>query len=157
MPSPSRRRRLRPPAVVGRVGARIAAVVSGVRRGVGAAVAGNRPFTAVLIGLLVLGVLMLAGPARNFLEGRSRVEVLQAKLAALTEENAELEERTRELRDLDQVELLAREQLGMIEPGEVPYAIVPPQIERPRITAPREPPPPPSQPWYDRLWHALFG
>jgi len=139
------------------VGARIGAAVSAVRRGVGAAVGGNRPFVAILIGLLVLGVLMLAGPASNFLEGRSRVEVLQAKLAALSEENAQLEERTRELRDLDQIELLAREQLGMIEPGEVPYAIVPPAIERPRITPPREPPPPPARPWYDRLWHALFG
>lgn len=161
-------RRLRAPAPVRRVAASIsaavgavrrffAAIASGIRRGVGALIAGDRPFLAVVAALLMLGVLMLAGPARNFLDGRSRVEVLEAKLAALTEENDRLDARTRELRDPDQIELLAREQLGMIEPGEVPYAVVPPEIDRPRITPPREPPAPPSRPWYDRLWHALFG
>ncbi len=42
----------------------------------------------------------------------------------------------------------------MVRPGEVPYAIVPPEVDRPQITTP-----PTAEdgdaPWYARLWEAV--
>lgn len=124
-------------------------------RGVGAAaVAGDRPFAIGLIGVLALAVVMLSGPFQSYMDGRARVEALQAKVEALDAENTSLEQRRADLRDPDNVELLAREQQGMIRPGEVPYSIVPPEVERPLITTPPQASQP-DVPWQRRLWEAV--
>ncbi|MBW3658448.1 MAG: septum formation initiator family protein [Actinobacteria bacterium] len=124
-------------------------------RGVGAAaVSGDRPFVIGLIGVLALAVVMLSGPFQSYVDGRARVEALQTKIEALDTENASLRQRRADLNDPANLELLAREQQGMIRPGEVPFAIVPPEVERPLITAP----PRSAQrdvAWHERLWEAL--
>ncbi|MBW3618634.1 MAG: septum formation initiator family protein [Actinobacteria bacterium] len=124
-------------------------------RGVGAAaVAGDRPFVIGLVGVLALAVVMLSGPFQSYVDGRARVEALEAKFVALDTENASLRQRRADLRDPANIELLAREQQGMIRPGEVPFAIVPPEVERPLITtAPQGARP--DVPWHRRLWEAV--
>jgi cell division protein FtsB len=109
---------------------------------------GDRPMLLVLIGAVVLGVMLLLQPLEAYLVTRQRVEALEAKEAALDAENRRLERRAAELEDAETIELLAREQQGFVRPGEVPYLLVPPEVERPRITAPAvaEPAPRPD-PW----------
>jgi hypothetical protein len=97
---------------------------------------------------------MRSGPFQSYMDGRARVEGLETKLEALEDENAALRARKAELRDPGNIELLAREQQGMIRPGEVPYAIVPPEVERPQITAPPQAGPD-DVAWYDRVWQAV--
>jgi cell division protein FtsB len=123
------------------------------RRAASSVTSGNRPFVAVLVGALVLSVLMLSGPAQRLLDSRARVDVLATKAEALERENELLERRKADLEDPTNVELLAREQQGFIRPGEVPYTLVPPEVDRPRITAPRGggSDPAPST-WYERAW-----
>lgn len=124
-------------------------------RGVGIrAIAGDRPLIVAVIGVVVLGIVMVSGPLQTYWEGHDRVELLATQEAALDRRIAELERRRADLEDPATVELLARENLGYVRPGEIPYAIVPPEVERPQIA---EPPPaePAPDPWYQRLWNAI--
>jgi cell division protein FtsB len=116
---------------------------------------GDRPLVLALAGAVALAVVLLSGPAQSYLDGRERVEKLTVKAAALDVENAALEQRVADLQDPETIELLAREQQGYIRPGEVPYVLVPPEVERPTIADPRAAPEPATGPWYQRLWQEL--
>lgn len=115
---------------------------------------GDRPLALALVGVLVLAVVMLSGPLQAYLDGRERVEVLEQQVAALSETNTDLGRRAEALQDPETIELMAREQQGLIRPGEVPYAIVPPEVDRPRIRDARGEPTAPTA-WYERAWGAL--
>lgn len=116
---------------------------------------GDRPLILALVGAIALAVVLLSGPAQSYLDGRERVEKLTVKATALDAENAALEQRVGDLQDPETIELLAREQQGYIRPGEVPYVLVPPEVDRPTITDPRSAPEPDGGPWYQRLWQDL--
>ena len=147
----------RGPVALQRAAQRVVAAVAAVRRGWGRLVAGNRPFAAVLVVAVVLGLLMLSGPAQRYLDGRARVEALAAKVDALEAENQRLERRVDDLNDPTNIELLAREQQGFIRPGEVPYTLVPPEVDRPRITEPRDLASPEPATWFARAWITVQG
>jgi cell division protein FtsB len=127
------------------------------RRAASTVTSGDRPLVAVLVGALVLSVVMLSGPAQRLLDSRARVDGLAVKAEALERENELLERRQADLEDPGNVELLAREQQGFIRPGEVPYTLVPPEVDRPRITAPRDQADPPVPTWYARAWETVRG
>lgn len=126
-----------------------------VRRTLAAIVSGDKPLIVVLVGTLVLGAVLLSGPTQNFLDSRARVEILQMQADVLEEENARLRQRAADLHDDETIELLAREQQGFVRPGEVPYALIPPEVDRPLIASSREQPEPPPAPWYERAWLGL--
>lgn len=122
-----------------------------------ATLGGERPYLVVVAVSVGLGVVVVSGPVQTWLEQRDRVERLEATLDAVEEENAELGDRAVELRDPEQVELAAREDQGMVRPGEVPYVIVPPEVDEPVIGSQ---PPPVAQDdrgTLRRLWDALAG
>jgi cell division protein FtsB len=130
-------------------------VFAPIRRAVHAAVSGDKPLVVALLAVIALSVVLLSGPTQNYLDHRDRVGVLQMQADVLEAENARLAARAEDLHDDETIELLAREQQGFIRPGEVPYALVPPQVDRPRITAPREEPQREPAPWYGWAWAAL--
>lgn len=144
----------RAPVAVQRAAQRLDAGVRHARSVVTRVVEGDRPLIAGLLGLLALSVVMLSGPLQSFWDGRSRVELLETKNAALEAEIAALEQRREDLLDPAAIELRAREELGFSRPGDVTYQIVPPEVDRPVITAPRDVEPGPA-PWYRRLWTSL--
>lgn len=123
-----------------------------VRGSVRGLVAGDRPYLFALIGLLTLASLMISGPLHHYLEGRDRLELLDRKRVALTAEVERLERRAADLEDPVYIEQLAREQLGLVRPGEIPYLVVTPDPE-PGESAPsaRDTTPP----WYRRAWKTL--
>lgn len=90
----------------------------------------------MLAAAITVGLLIVAGPVELHLAARDRADTLEAQLAALEAENARLEQRRDDLDDPAVVELLAREQQGLVRPGEVPYVLTPPPVDRPRITEP---------------------
>jgi cell division protein FtsB len=125
-----------------------------------AALSGDKPYVVVLLAVVALAVVLLSGPAQSYLDHRARVEVLELKAEVLETENERLASRADALQDDETIELLAREQQGFIRPGEVPYALVPPEVDRPRITEPRDRPAPEPTVWYERMWgslQSLFG
>ena len=121
------------------------------------AMAGDRPFLLGLLVLLVLGVMVLSGPLRSYLDQRDRVDLLQRQLAVLEDANAELAQRATDLRDPAYRELLARERYGYVRPGEVPYVVVPPERDTSEIGEPLTVDAPEPRPWYRTAWDGLTG
>lgn len=124
------------------------------RRLGGSAIAGDRLYVVALAAVFAVSLLMLSGPVQHFLDGRERLDLLESKKAMLSAEISRLEERGADLRDRDQVELLARRELGLVKPGEMPYVVVTPEPERPLVAPAAEPEPEPA-PWYRRLWREV--
>ena len=118
-----------------------------------------------LSGLLALAaavtvVVTAAGifPFRQILAQGNAVELATQKLEALQEENAHLEAEIDALQAPAEVERLAREQFGLVRPGEVGYVVVVPPGEEwiepePEPTLDR----PAAQPWWRGLWDFLTG
>lgn len=126
---------------------------SSVRR----AMAGDRPFLLGFAVLVVLGVMVISGPLRSYLDQRDRVDLLQQQLAVLEDRNGELEQRAADLRDPEYQELLARERYGYVRPGEVPYVVVPPQRDTSEIGDSLEVDEPTPRPWYRAAWDGITG
>lgn len=95
---------------------------------------------AIGLGLLVLSV------AGRFSAGAERLQALRAQEAAavrrleeLKAERARLEAEIRRLQTDEYIETVARQQLGYIRPGEIPYMAVPPtRTGEPEPGAPSE-------------------
>ena len=87
----------------------------------------------LLLGAMVLGAMLLVQPFEDYLAQRQRVAVLEQQALALENENLRLERRIEDLDDPVTIELLAREQQGLIREGEVPYVLTPPEVDAPRI------------------------
>lgn len=84
----------------------------------------------VLVSVAFVGVLFVAVfPTQTYLGQRSEVEEKRAELARIEATNEQLEARTEELDDSGHVELLAREQFGLVRPGEEAYALPEPPVE----------------------------
>lgn len=147
----------RGPVALQRLAASLLANGGTLRVRIGRAVRGDRPLLVGLLGVLVVSGLVLSGPAQHYLDGRARVENLAVKAEALDRANAELIQRTQDLEDPLYVELLARESQGFIAPGDVPYSLVPPEVDRPRIAAPRETTPVEAGVWHTRLREIVRG
>jgi len=77
--------------------------------------------------LLVVGALLFAAtyPLRAYLDERSKIAVLDQQVAALQRQNGQLDDRIAQLKDPAYLEQLARECLGMVKPGEIPFVVVP--------------------------------
>jgi cell division protein FtsB len=94
---------------------------------------GDLPLVGLLIGAIVAGGMLLIPAFESYVVARGRVTLLEQQAALLSAGNQELEGRLADLDDPLNIELIAREQQGFIRPGEVPYVLVPPATERPRI------------------------
>jgi cell division protein FtsB len=109
---------------------------------------------------LVAVVVTAAGifPFRQIIADRRSVSLAQEKLLALREENGRLENEVAALSSDVEVERLAREQFGLVMPGEIAYVVVSPEGEG---ALPAEPEPtldrPGEQPWWSDLWDFLTG
>jgi cell division protein FtsB len=77
----------------------------------------------VLAGLLFLFIL----PGRTYLSQRSNLSAATARIRVLGAENAKLQQRVKQLQTDGEVERLARQQYGLVKPGEQAFAILPPK------------------------------
>jgi cell division protein FtsB len=98
----------------------------------------RRILVRVLLGgmLLVALLFVFVFPARTLLAQRQQTEEQRKTLALLHEQSRKLEEESRRLQDAAEVERMAREQYGLVYPGERPYVVVPPPTTAPPATAP---------------------
>lgn len=78
--------------------------------------------SVALVVFLFVGVF----PTRSLLAQRADIAAAEARLETLRSANAALDERAEALRTDAEVERLAREQYGLVRPGEEAYAILPP-------------------------------
>jgi cell division protein FtsB len=101
----------------------------------------------VLVGILFVAVL----PTRTLLQQRRDTKAATAELRELRERNARMEERAQRLRDPREIEQLAREQYGLVRPGEEPYVVLP------APPPPKEEDEPDHRNVLERTWDAVTG
>jgi cell division protein FtsB len=109
-----------------------------------------------LIALLALAV-VVAGilPFRQVLAQRNAVDTAEEQLTAIEEENQLLEARIAALQTPEEVERLAREQFGLVRPGETGYVVITPPEEA--AAEPEPEPVPEGKPWWEDVWDFLTG
>lgn len=75
---------------------------------------------ALLVIVTLLGVLAMV-PARAYLDQRARIAALELQAQQLEAQNATLLRAIAKLHDPAELERLARQCLGMVEPGEIAF------------------------------------
>ena len=108
-----------------------------------------------LLSVAVVGVLfLLVFPARTYWAQRRSLVAAETKVRVLSGENRTLDQRVATLGDDAEIERLAREQYGLVKPGEEAYAILPPPA--PTTPAAKVTKPAPRRNIAQRVWHAVF-
>jgi cell division protein FtsL len=113
----------------------------------------DRPYLLALLALLILLAVMAIGPLHSYTAAAGQVDELVAARDQLSAEVAELERERERLDDPEHIELLAREQLGLVKPGEIPFVVVAPEPDLEQVGAPSQPPAGGS--WVERVWRAV--
>jgi cell division protein FtsB len=84
---------------------------------------GQRRMMLAVVGIGALFVLFF--PMRQLVQQRSDIASLEQRLAALRTENGRLSKDVDRLSDPKELEVLARERLGLVRPGERAYFVEP--------------------------------
>jgi cell division protein FtsB len=111
---------------------------------------------AILAAVVCVLTLTIAGPVRTYLAQRTEMKQLAASEAALRQQIADLEQQKVKLADPAYIAAQARERLGFVKPGDIPYQVQLP----PSAALPAEPGTQPehaatNDPWYTSLWHTI--
>ena len=111
---------------------------------------------AILAAVVCVLTLTIAGPVRTYFAQRTEMKQLKATEAQLRSQIADLEDQKVKLADPVFIAAQARERLGFVMPGDIPY-----QVQLPaNAAAPSTPGNEPEakrndQPWYTALWHTI--
>jgi cell division protein FtsB len=120
----------------------------------------RRPGAAIatlLILLMGTAFLTQVVPYRQIIDSQRQVSSARAELAALEAENAELAADVEALQTDDEIEKLAREKLGYVQPGETAYVVLdPPGVDEDAEQA-APAPVEEDKTWVDSLWEFLTG
>lgn len=111
---------------------------------------------AVLAAVVCVLTLTIAGPVRTYFAQRTEMEQLTATEAALRRQITDLEQQKGKLGDPAYIAAQARERLGFVKPGDIPFQVQLP----PAAVAPDQPgvdtaKPVNNDPWYTSLWHTI--
>ncbi|AWV47221.1 hypothetical protein JK2ML_0256 [Mycobacterium leprae Kyoto-2] len=111
---------------------------------------------AVLAAVVCVLTLTIAGPVRTYFAQHAEIEQLAATEATLRRQIADLEQQKGKLADSAYIAARARERLGFVMPGDVPF-----QVQLPSTAAVSSQPggraakPANNDPWYTSLWHNI--
>ncbi len=111
---------------------------------------------AVLAAVVCVLTLTIAGPVRTYFAQRTEMDQLTASEAALRHQIADLEQKKGKLGDPAYIAAQARERLGFVMPGDIPF-----QVQLPPTSAVSPQPgaeaakPANNNPWYTSLWHTI--
>jgi cell division protein DivIC len=81
--------------------------------------------TALLLVALVGLLFAFVYPTRTFLDQRKQTTTARTQLDLLRTENAKLGKEAQQLRRDSVIEQIARENYGLVKPGETPFVILP--------------------------------
>ena len=111
---------------------------------------------AILAAVVCVLTLTIAGPVRTYFAQRTEMKQLKATEEQLRAQIAELEQQKVKLADPVFVAAQARERLGFVMPGEVPYQVqLPANSGVPGMPDVDAPAANPDEPWYTSLWHTI--
>ncbi len=123
----------------------------------------STPVLAVLLLGALAAVLTYVFPFRQIIAQQRAVAQAEESLAVLRSENDRLEAEVAALQTPTEVERMAREQFGLVMPGEVAYVVVSPPdefLERDQTQVAAEPEDPAARvlpPWAQKAWDFLTG
>jgi cell division protein FtsB len=83
------------------------------------------PRASILLFAVFVVAVFAVAPMRAYLVQRSEFQGLQRQADQLEQQNTELERRIADLNDPSTLERLARECLGMVNPGEIAFVPIP--------------------------------
>jgi cell division protein FtsB len=112
---------------------------------------------AILAAVVCALTLTIAGPVRTYFAQRTEMKQLAASEAALRAQIKDLEEQKAKLADPVFIAAQARERLGFVMPGDIPYQVqLPPGVAgSPGQPNSPEPNTPSTDPWYTALWRTI--
>ncbi len=111
---------------------------------------------AVLAAVVCVLTLTIAGPVRTYFAQRTEMQQLTASEAALRRQIGELEQKKAKLADPAYIAAQARERLGFVMPGDIPFQVqLPPSAEASPEPGSQTAKPANSDPWYTSLWHTI--
>jgi cell division protein FtsB len=112
----------------------------------------RRVFSVVLAAVMLVAALFLFGlPGRTYLNQQRSLNAAEVRLQVLSAENVKLDQRAQQLQTDAEIERLAREQYGLVKPGEEAYAILPAKPPTPPTPAPATKKKAPTHPWWE-VW-----
>jgi cell division protein FtsB len=111
---------------------------------------------AIMAALACVLTLTIAGPVRTYFAQRTEMDQLAASEAALRRQITDLEQKKGKLADPAYIAAQARERLGFVMPGDIPFQVqLPPSAavaSQPGADAAKAAS---SDPWYTSLWHTI--
>lgn len=110
---------------------------------------------AVLITVVLIVLVAIAVPLRNYYAGKAEIARLNESIAAKEEQKAKLEQDLERYSDPEYAKQEARRRLGMIEPGETAWRIIDPRMQGTTITSEHAEDPDADTPWNQVLWNSL--
>jgi cell division protein FtsB len=111
---------------------------------------------AIMAALACVLTLTIAGPVRTYFAQRTEMDQLAASEATLRRQITDLEQKKGKLADPAYIAAQARERLGFVMPGDIPF-----QVQLPASAAVAAQPgadtakPASTDPWYTSLWHTI--
>ena len=86
----------------------------------------RRALWGVMAGVVVaVGLFLFGYPTRTYLEQRTQLSQQQAKLDRLAAQNQSLSGEASRLQNTGEIERIARQYYGLVQPGQEAYAILP--------------------------------
>lgn len=111
---------------------------------------------AILAAVICVLTLTIAGPVRTYFSQRAEMRQLAEAETQVRAQIADLEQQKVKLDDPVYIASQARERLGFVMPGEIPYQVqLPKGVGTDDVPAAAPTGPPPGQPWYTSLWHTI--
>ena len=111
---------------------------------------------AILAAVVCVLTLTIAGPVRTYFAQRTEMNQLAATEAALRAQIADLEGQKSKLADPVYIAAQARERLGFVMPGDIPYQVqLPPGAAVPVGPDQTAPTAKSTDPWYTALWKTI--
>lgn len=113
---------------------------------------------AVLAVPLLLYALVATGQkaAENY-QLNQQAEALRVEIAGLRDQNVQLQQEIEAARTDSAIEKIAREQLGLIKPGDHPLVLVSDGTQSAQTAAPAQPSAAPPKPIWRQWWDYFFG
>jgi cell division protein DivIC len=111
---------------------------------------------AILAAVVCVLTLTIAGPVRTYFAQRTEMAQLSATEVALRGQIAELEQRKGQLADPAYIAAQARERLGFVKPGDIPFQVqLPPTVGVAPQPGDEVGSQAKNEPWYTSLWHTI--
>ncbi|MFG1930823.1 septum formation initiator family protein [Mycobacterium sp. NPDC048908] len=111
---------------------------------------------AILAAVVCVLTLTIAGPVRTYFAQRTEMKQLKATEEQLRSQIADLEEQKVKLADPVFIAAQARERLGFVMPGDIPYQVqLPESAIAPGAPGGEAPTVKSGDPWYTSLWHTI--